>query len=149
MIFEDCKVPAKNVIAEQGQGFQAAMKAINGGRLNIASCSLGGAQFALEEAIKYVNERKQFNKKISEFQNTQFQLAKMSSELLCSRLAVREAARFFDKTLESGQTNELVPSLNAAAKLIATEKCYFIIDGCLQLLGGYGYLKDYSIGKFH
>jgi len=145
VIFEDCKVPAKNLLIKQGQGFQVAMKTLNGGRINIASCSLGGAQFALEEAIKYVNERKQFNKKISEFQNTQFQLAKMSTELLCSRLAVREAARSYDKSIESNQPNDLVPSMNAAAKFIATEKCYSVIDGCLQLLGGYGYLQDYLI----
>lgn len=143
--FEDCKVPAKNLLIKEGEGFKAAMKSLNGGRINIASCSLGGAQFALEETIKYVNERKQFNKKIIDFQNTQFELAKMASELLCSRLAIRNAAKHYDESLESGKDSQLVPVLNAACKLIATEKCYQIIDSCLQLYGGYGYLKDYPI----
>ena len=120
------------------------MTALNGGRINIASCSLGGAQFAIEETIKYVQDRKQFNKRIVDFQNTQFQLARFSSELLCSRLVVREAAKFLDAAMASGE-NELTPSLMSAAKLVATEKCYWIIDGCLQLHGGYGYLKEFPI----
>lgn len=129
VIFEDCKVPAHNLLIKEGKGFQVAMKALNGGRINIAACSLGGAQFAIEETIKYVNDRKQFNKKISEFQNTQFQLASFASELLCSRLTVREAAKFLDKTIENDENNSLAPLLSASAKLTATEKCYQIIDG--------------------
>lgn len=96
----------------------------------------GGAQFAMEETIKYVNDRKQFNKRIIEFQNTQFELAKMASELLCSRLAIRTAAKHYDQALESGKDDPLVPVMNAACKLVATEKCYQIIDSCLQLYGG-------------
>ena len=95
--------------------------ALNGGRINIASCSLGGAQFAIEETIKYVNDRKQFNKRLIDFQNTQFQLARFASDLLCSRLLVREAAKFLDTAIESGE-NDLTPSLMSAAKLQATEK---------------------------
>ena len=99
----------------------------------------------MEETIRYVNDRRQFNKRIIDFQNTQFQLAKLASDLIASRLLVREAARFYDRAIENEENSELAPSLNAAAKLVATDKCYQIIDGCLQLFGGYGYLKDYPI----
>ena len=97
VIFEDCKVPAKNLIGQEGDGFKIAMKGLDGGRLNIAACSLGTAQSAFNRAVQYVGEREQFGKKIQEFQALQFKLADMSTELEASRLILREAARKVDE----------------------------------------------------
>lgn len=151
VIMEDCKVPVENRVGNEGYGFNIAMQGINGGRLNIASCSLGGAQWALEETIQHVCVRKQFKKAVAEFQNTQFQLSWLASELLACRLSVRKAAAALDKISQSNDNNHNddaeIPasSLCAMAKLIATEKCFTIIDSCLQLFGGYGYLNDYPV----
>jgi isobutyryl-CoA dehydrogenase len=150
VILEDCKVPVENLLGKEGYGFNIAMQGINGGRLNIASCSLGGAQWALEETLEHVCVRKQFNKTIAEFQNTQFQIANMSSELLACRLAVRNAANALDMSKSNSHSDGdhvTIPasSLCAMSKLLATEKCFNIIDNCLQLFGGYGYLSDYPI----
>jgi alkylation response protein AidB-like acyl-CoA dehydrogenase len=153
LILEDCKVPIANRLGAEGQGFSIAMQGLNGGRTNIASCSLGGAQWALEEAIKYTTVRRQFNKRIADFQNTQFQLATMASELFNCRLAVRAAATAYDEAKKSDlddydleSRSKLHPgTLGAVAKLLATEKCYQIIDGSLQLFGGYGYLYDFPL----
>lgn len=153
VILEDCKVHVRNLLGTEGQGFNIAMQGINGGRINIASCSLGGAQWAIEETIKHTCFRKQFNKTIAEFQNTQFQLASMATELLSSRLSVRNAAKALDDSKnkdmksdsESDECNIPVSTLCAMSKVLATEKCYNIIDNCLQLFGGYGYLSDYPI----
>ncbi|KAJ3335296.1 Isobutyryl-CoA dehydrogenase, mitochondrial [Gonapodya sp. JEL0774] len=142
VIFEDCKVPASNLVGKEGQGFSIAMKGLNGGRLNIASSSLGGAQAALEHAFEYTKQRKQFGQSISSFQNTQFRLVEMATELNASRLMVRRAGRAMDAK------DPAVPALCAMAKLHATEKCYDICDQALQLLGGYGYLKDYPIQQY-
>lgn len=150
VIMEDCKVPVSNLVGEEGMGFRYAMDGINGGRLNIASSSLGAAQWALEETIRYTTERKQFNQSILDFQNTHFTLARLASELLASRLVVRCAASRIDEESHgpSGEVDNRhipLPSLAAAGKLIATESAYQIIDRCLQLFGGYGYLKDFPV----
>lgn len=150
VILQDCKVPVGNLLGEINKGFNYAMEGINGGRLNIASCSLGAAQWALEEAITYCTERKQFSKPLIDFQNTQFKLANFASELLASRLLVRAAARRVDQAngsnvVDIDDSQIPVPSMCAAGKLVATEKCYTIIDGCLQMFGGYGYLKDFAV----
>ena len=151
VILEDCIVPKENLLGQQNNGFTYAMDGLNGGRLNIASCSLGAAQWALEEAVKYTTQRRQFNQTLINFQNTQFKIANFASDLLTSRLLVRAAARRIDEESTSSSSPEIdntqipIPSLCAAGKLVATEKCYTIIDGCLQLLGGYGYLKDFPI----
>lgn len=160
VILEDCKVPVENLIGEENRGFNQIMECMNGGRLNIASCSLGAAQFALEEAIRYATERRQFNKSLMHFQNTQFKLAHLATELLASRLMVRAAATRLDQQYDtdnadrddasgSGETRDdssiPIPALTAAAKLAATEKAFTIVDGCLQIFGGYGYLKDFPV----
>ena len=118
------------------------MDGINGGRLNIASCSLGAAQWALEVALNYCSERKQFKQALIDFQNTQFKIATFAAELLASRLLVRAAARRIDEEESGGElqcdtdnSHIAIPPLCAASKLMATEKCYTIIDGCLQMLG--------------
>lgn len=148
VIMEDCKVPVENLVGEEGQGFKMAMDGLNGGRLNISACSLGAAQWALEETIAYTSDRKQFNRTIASFQNTQFKLALLASELVASRLFIRSAARRFDAETNDTEMNVKtvpLPSLVAAGKLIATEKAFMIIDQCLQLFGGYGYLKDFPL----
>ena len=141
VMFEDCRVNKRNLIGKRGDGFRFAMKALNGGRVNIASCSLGGAQFALDKAIEYTNDRKQFGKRISDFQNTQFKLAEFATKLLSSKLMVRAAAQ----ALDSNDKDQI--ALASMAKLQATDQCFEIVDGCLQLFGGYGYLHEYGIEK--
>lgn len=151
VIMEDCKVPVANLLGEEGKGFNYAMDGLNGGRLSISSCSLGAAQWALEEAVQYCSDRKQFKQALINFQNTQFKLSNYATELLASRLLVRAAARRMDE--DSGKSEETdidnthipLPSMSAAGKLMATEKAFTIVDGCLQMLGGYGYLKDFGI----
>ncbi|XP_054168929.1 isobutyryl-CoA dehydrogenase, mitochondrial-like [Oppia nitens] len=154
VILEDCRVSASNLLGKEGYGFNIAMSGINGGRVNIASCSLGGAQWALEDTLKYTCDRKQFGQAIADFQNSRFELASMSAELLASRLSVRMAAKAIDDKQLTTNTSDIsdenstqipVSTLCAMSKLLATEKCHNIIDRCLQLFGGYGYLKDYPI----
>ena len=139
--FENVRVPARNLLGKKGDGFKYAMNGLNGGRVNIASCSLGGAEFAIERTLGYTKERKQFGKRIIDMQNTQFKLAQMSSRLIASRLVVRLAA----KALDENDPQKIV--LCSMAKLIATEDCFRIVDDALQLFGGYGYLHEYGIEK--
>jgi alkylation response protein AidB-like acyl-CoA dehydrogenase len=139
VIFEDCRVPASNRVGKEGEGFKFAMSGLDGGRINIGACSLGGAQKAMDATILYTKERKQFGKSISNFQNTQFMLADMATELEASRLMIYRGADMIDKKL---------PNAGAAcamAKRYATDMCSKIADNALQLHGGYGYLKDYPI----
>ena len=138
VILEDCKVSEDNLLGEEGIGFNIAMTGINGGRLNIASCSLGAAQWALEDTIRYTCDRKQFGQPIADFQNTRFELASMASELLSCRLMVRMAAKALDDKLNNnGQDVDIpVSSFCASAKLLATDKCHNMVDRCLQLFGG-------------
>lgn len=149
LMFEDVKVPVSNLLGPEGYGFNIAMQGLNGGRTNIASCSLGGAQWAIEEVIQYTSTRKQFDQQISSFQNTQFRVAEMASELFSCRLAIRAAAKTLDTAkLGSGSEgigNVPAGTIAAAAKLMGTEKSFDIIDGCLQLFGGYGYLYDFPL----
>ncbi|RUS29791.1 acyl-CoA dehydrogenase/oxidase [Jimgerdemannia flammicorona] len=142
VILEDCTVPAENLVGGEGQGFTIAMKGLNGGRVNIASCSLGAAQASLETALEYTKVRKQFNKPIAAFQNTQFKLAEMATALLSSRLMVRQAARMLDEGSAAASV------YCAMAKLQSTEDCFQICDQALQLHGGYGYLKDYKVQQY-
>lgn len=141
VIFEDCRVNKRNLIGKRGDGFRFAMQALNGGRVNIASCSLGGAQFAIDKAIEYTNDRKQFGKRLSEFQNTQFKLSEFATKLISSRLLVRAAAH----ALDNDDKDKI--ALASMAKLHATDQCFEVVDGCLQLFGGYGYLHEYGIEK--
>ncbi len=139
VIFEDCRIPAENRIGAEGDGFKFAMSGLDGGRINIGACSLGGAQKALDATLEYTKDRKQFGKAISDFQNTQFMLADMATELEASRIMIYRAADMVDKKL---------PNAGAAcamAKRFATDMCSKIANDALQLHGGYGYLKDYPI----
>ncbi|GGX69620.1 acyl-CoA dehydrogenase [Litorimonas cladophorae] len=139
IIFEDCRVPASNRVGGEGEGFGFAMSGLDGGRVNIGACSLGGAQKALDAALDYTSERRQFGKAIGAFQNTQFMLADMATELEASRLMLYRAADLLDHK---------APNAGAAcamAKRFATDMCSKIANDALQLHGGYGYLKDYPL----
>lgn len=139
VILEDCRIPASNRVGQEGEGFKFAMSGLDGGRINIGACSLGGAQRALEATLEYTKDRKQFGKSISDFQNTQFMIADMATELEASRIMIYRAADMVDKKL---------PNAGAAcamAKRFATDMCSKVADDALQLHGGYGYLKDYPI----
>lgn len=139
--FEDCRIPATNRLGEEGIGFKIAMNGLNGGRVNIGACSLGGAAEALDVAADYVQSRKQFGKPISGFQVTQFKLADMATDLEASRLMLYRAAAAIDAKDPS------TPKLCAMAKRFATDACFDIVNQALQLHGGYGYLKDYPIER--
>ena len=139
VIFEDCRIPGSNRVGAEGQGFRFAMSGLDGGRINIGACSLGGAAKALDASLQYTKERKQFGKSISAFQNTQFMLSDMATELDASRLLIYRAADMLDKKL---------PGTGAAcamAKRYATDACSKIANDALQLHGGYGYLSEYGI----
>ncbi|MDZ4114126.1 MAG: isobutyryl-CoA dehydrogenase [Brevundimonas sp.] len=139
--FDDCRVPAENLMGQEGHGFRYAMMGLDGGRLNIAACSLGGARLALETAQDYVASRKQFGKPIGDFQNTQFKLADMATQLEAARLMVLRGAWAID-TNHPEKTKWC-----AMAKRLATDACFQIADDALQLHGGYGYLKDYPLER--
>lgn len=142
VLMEDCVVPAANVLGGEGRGFGIAMKGLNGGRINIASCSLGGAQASLRLAVEHTSVRNQFGKPLASNQAVQFKLAEMASALNASRQVVRFAAR----QLDLGHSGS--PALCAMAKLFATDTCFTVCNDALQLHGGYGYLKDYKVQQF-
>ena len=142
VIFENCKVPIKNLIGKEGEGFKIAMQGLDGGRINIASCSLGAARICLEKSLDYVNDRTQFGKKIADFQATQFKLADMATQLEAARLMVLKAASEID---DLGQDST---KISAMAKRFATDIGFSICNEALQLHGGYGYLAEYQIERF-
>ena len=142
VIFEDCRVPVENRVGAEGDGFKFAMAGLDGGRLNIGACSLGGAQRCLDEAIQYVKDRKQFDQPIAEFQNTQFRLAEMAAELEAARALLYIAA---DKVTNKAPDKT---RFAAMAKMLASDTGSSVVDRALQMFGGYGYLKDYPIERF-
>jgi len=142
VMFDNVRVPGENLVGGLGEGFRIAMMGLDGGRLNIGACSLGGAQRCLDEAIAYTKDRKQFGTAIAEFQNTQFMLADMATELEAARAllyiaAAKVTANAPDKT-----------RFAAMAKRLATDTGSSVVDRALQLHGGYGYLQDYPIERF-
>jgi alkylation response protein AidB-like acyl-CoA dehydrogenase len=139
--FDDCRVPAENRLADEGMGFILAMNGLNGGRINIGACSLGGALEAFELARDYVQGRSQFGKPIARFQATEFKLADMATELEASRLMLYRAAAALDAK------DPAAPKYCAMAKRFATDMGFKIANDALQLHGGYGYLKDYPIER--
>ena len=139
--FDDCRIPAANLLGKEGDGFRYAMMGLDGGRLNIAACSLGGARLALEAAQAYVTTRKQFNRPLSDFQNVQFKLADMATQLEAARLLVLRGAWALDAR------HPEATKWCAMAKRFATDACFEIADEALQLHGGYGYLKDYPLER--
>ena len=139
--FDECRVPAVNLIGQPGDGFKIAMQGLDGGRLNIGACSIGGAQFALDTAISYVKERKQFGRAIADFQATQFKLADMTTELEAARLLLYSAAQKLSKNAPDAT------AFAAMAKRLATDTGFRIANEALQLHGGYGYLMDYPVER--
>ncbi|TMJ19776.1 MAG: acyl-CoA dehydrogenase [Alphaproteobacteria bacterium] len=140
--FDEVRVPAENLVGGEGEGFRIAMMGLDGGRLNIGACSLGGAQRCLDEAVSYTKERKQFGSAIADFQNTQFMLADMETELQAARMLLYAAAV---KVTENAPDKT---KFAAMAKRLATDSGSSIVDRALQLHGGYGYLQDYPIERF-
>ena len=140
--FDEVRVPAENLVGGEGEGFRIAMMGLDGGRLNIGACSLGGAQRCLDEAVNYTKERKQFGQAIADFQNTQFTLADMETELQAARMLLYAAAV---KVTENAPDKT---KFAAMAKRLATDSGSSIVDRALQLHGGYGYLQDYPIERF-
>ncbi len=140
--FEDCRVPATNLIGNEGDGFKIAMAGLDGGRLNIAACSLGAGQACLDQSIRYMGERKQFGRHLNEFQALQFRIADMATELEAARLMVHKAAALVDdKTVDATR-------MAAMAKRFATDVGFEVVNQALQLHGGYGYLRDYPIERY-
>ena len=139
--FDNCEIPIDNIVGNEGDGFKIAMKGLDGGRVNIAACSLGGARAALEASLSYASDRKQFGKSIDQFQATQFKLADMATELEASRLMVLRAAASLDsKDIQATK-------YCAMAKRFATDICSDICNEALQIHGGYGYLKDFPLER--
>ncbi|HEY0332452.1 MAG TPA: acyl-CoA dehydrogenase family protein [Stenotrophomonas sp.] len=139
--FEGVRVPAQNLLGKEGEGFKLAMKALDGGRINIAACSLGAAQGALDAARRYMGERRQFGKKLADFQALQFRLADMATQLVAARQMVHTAAR----KLDAGARDATVWC--AMAKRFATDAGFTICDEALQIHGGYGYIREYPVER--
>jgi len=140
--FDNVRVPVENRVGDEGEGFRIAMMGLDGGRLNIGACSLGGAQRCLDEAVNYTRERKQFGKAIADFQNTQFMLADMETDLQAARMLLYTAAA----KVTAGSPDKT--RFAAMAKRLATDNGSKIANDALQLFGGYGYLQDYPIERF-
>ena len=141
VILENCRVPAANRVGAEGQGFKIAMSALDGGRLNIAACSLGGAQFCLDRTVTYMKERKQFGTRLADMQALGFRIADYSTELEAARLLLYRAATALDAR------EPVATRLAAMAKRLATDTGFDVVNGCLQLHGGYGYLRDHPIER--
>jgi len=141
IVFQNARVPAANRLGPEGHGFKIAMAGLDGGRLNIAACSLGGAQRALEKTLAYMKERKAFGRRLDEFQALQFRLADMATELEASRALLWHAAAAFDR--KDANTT----AISAMAKRFVTDICFNVANQALQLHGGYGYLSEYGIEK--
>ncbi|MFC3174619.1 acyl-CoA dehydrogenase family protein [Novosphingobium bradum] len=141
VILEDVRVPVGNRLGAEGEGFRIAMAGLDGGRINIGACSLGGAQRCLDEALGYVRERRQFGQAIADFQNTQFTLADMATELEAARALLYLAAA----KVTAGEPDKT--RFSAMAKRLATDTGSAVADRALQLFGGYGYLRDYPIER--
>jgi alkylation response protein AidB-like acyl-CoA dehydrogenase len=142
VLFEDCAVPVTNRLGAEGEGFKIAMAGLDGGRVNIAACSLGAARACLEAAREHLGQRSQFGRKLAEFQALRFRLADMATELDAARLMVHRAAHSLDRADPDATVH------CAMAKRLATDAGFAICDQALQLLGGYGYLKDHPIERF-
>ncbi|MCG5239390.1 acyl-CoA dehydrogenase family protein [Azospirillum doebereinerae] len=141
VILEDARIPASALLGEEGMGFKFAMKGLDGGRINIAACSIGGAQAALDAALKYMGERKAFGQTLDRFQALQFRIADMATELEAARTFVHRAAAALDAKHPDATR------LCAMAKRFATDTGFEVANNALQLFGGYGYLSDYGVEK--
>ena len=141
LVFEDCIVPKENLLGELNKGFKIAMTTLDGGRIGIGAQALGIAQAAIDDTVKYTKERVQFGKRISQFQNTQFQLADMQAKVDAARLLIYRAA-------QAKQDHEPYSHLAAMGKLYASEAASDVTRRCLQLIGGYGYTREYPFERY-
>jgi butyryl-CoA dehydrogenase len=141
LIFEDCEVPAENVLGKEGAGFRVALQLLDGGRIGIATQAVGIAQAAYEFAFKYANERQQFGQKIYDFQAIQFMVADMATRLEASRLLVHRAASLRDAGQPCGREASM-------AKLFASETAMWVTTKAVQIFGGYGYIKEYPVERY-
>jgi hypothetical protein len=141
VMFENCRVPVANRVGAEGHGFRIAMAGLDGGRLNIGACSIGGAQFCLDRTITYMKERKQFGSRLADFQALQFRIADYATELDAARLLLHRAA------VAVSEGEPAATRLAAQAKRLATDAGFEVVNGCLQLHGGYGYLRDHPIER--
>ncbi|MBC2885844.1 isobutyryl-CoA dehydrogenase [Ochrobactrum sp. CM-21-5] len=141
VVFDNCRVPVENRLGDEGTGFKIAMAGLDGGRLNIAACSLGGAQSALDKALEYCSQRKAFGQTIDRFQALQFRLADMETELSAARLLLYAAASKLDRKTHDAS------KWSAMAKRLVTDTGFNTANDALQLLGGYGYLHEYGVEK--
>ncbi|MBL8001636.1 MAG: acyl-CoA dehydrogenase family protein [Flavobacteriales bacterium] len=142
VIFEDCRIPEENVLGEVGQGFQQAMKILDGGRISIAALSLGIARGAFDASVKYAKERQQFGQPIANFQAISFKLADMATRIEASDLLIRQASDLKNRGLK-------VTKAGAMAKYYASEVCVWASTEAVQIFGGYGYTKDFPVEKFY
>ncbi|MEO9805742.1 MAG: acyl-CoA dehydrogenase [Reichenbachiella sp.] len=142
MIFDNCRVPADNLLGEVGEGFVQALKILDGGRISIAALGLGIAQGALDAAVAYSQERQQFNQSISKFQGISFKIADMATQVMASRLLIKEAA-------ELKNQGKSVNQESAMAKLHSSETAVSVSNDAVQVFGGYGYVKDFPVEKFY
>jgi alkylation response protein AidB-like acyl-CoA dehydrogenase len=141
VILDACRIQAANRVGAEGDGFKIAMSALDGGRLNIAACSLGGAQFCLDRTVDYMKQRKQFGTRLADMQALGFRVADYATELEAARLMLYRAATALDRR------EPAVTRLAAMAKRLATDAGFTVVNGCLQLHGGYGYLRDHPIER--
>jgi alkylation response protein AidB-like acyl-CoA dehydrogenase len=144
VIFEDCRIPEENVLGNVGEGFQQAMKILDGGRISIAALSLGIAKGAYDASVKYAKEREQFGQPIANFQAIAFKLADMATRIEASELLIQQASHFKN----TGQ-NKKVTTAGAMAKYYASEVCVWASNEAVQIFGGYGYTKDFPVEKFY
>lgn len=142
LLLDDCEVPEENVLGPVGQGYKIAIETLNEGRIGIGAQMIGVAQGALDAAVRYLNERKQFGKALSEFQGVQFQVAQAATELEAARLMVYNASRLKDAGRDIAREG-------AMAKLFASQVCERVTSLCVELFGGYGYTRDYPVEKFY
>ena len=142
VFFENCRVPVSNLVGKEGEGFKIALSALNGGRINIGACSLGGAKSCIKQTRQYMLERIQFKQKLAEFEALQFRFADMMTDLEASRLMIHRAANALDTQDANAMT------YCAMAKRLATDMCFNICNQALQLHGGYGYIREYPIERF-
>lgn len=143
VMFDNCRVPKSNVIGRLGEGFSIAMQGLQGGRINIGSCSIGAAQACLDVSLEHVNGRQQFGAPLANLQSVQFKLAEMATKLHLGRLTIRQAASLLDE----GSYKE-ANVFCALAKRVATDAGFEICNESLQLLGGYGYLNDFPVERY-
>jgi len=149
VVFTDCRVPAENLLGEEGEGFVNSLQILDGGRISIASLGLGMAQGAYECSVRYAKQRKQFGKPISEFQAIQFKLADMAAQIDAARLLTYRAAWLADRAIASGDPDARITRESSMAKLYAGEAAVRVANEAVQIHGGYGFTKDYPAEKFY